>query len=194
MLIQYFGGCLRGGIIVGLGVMCLESVFSAPSPPASLEIGQPVPAVVLRAADGKYVFLGDLCYSGPAKVQKPRSTVVLNFMGVDCAPCKRELPQFLAQVNATTGGMVRAFLINTDPLSRRTDLDLLIKEYSVTCEVLLDPYKVAMKKFKLQAIPRTLVIAADGRLVGSIEGAVEDYADRLAELLRQANGVGLGTE
>ncbi|OQW96198.1 MAG: hypothetical protein BWK77_05900, partial [Verrucomicrobia bacterium A1] len=103
-----------------------------------------VASIVLPNLDGKYIYLSNICYPGEEKLRKPRSVVVLNFMATWCGPCKKELPELLAVCREYRDQGVSLFVVSTDSLSKRADLEKLIADFGVDSEVLLDPYRVAL--------------------------------------------------
>ena len=143
------------------------------------------PTIVLRNLAGNYVFLANICYPGPENKSNPKSVVVLNFMASDCAPCKKELPFFLKTVAEYKDKGVRPFLVSTDVFAKHDDLKAVLKEFKVTCDVLLDPYKVAKEKFNVPAIPRTIVLSRSRSLVAFLT-AGEQYEKQLKDALDKA--------
>lgn len=143
------------------------------------------PALVLRNMAGDYVFLSAFCYPEPEKPKHPKSVVVLNFMASDCVPCKEEMPVFLKVTGEFKDKGVKVFVVGTDEFSKQEDLKAVVKQLAVTCEVLLDPYKVACKKFKVEAIPRTIVLSRSREIVGVL-GAGEGFEKQLKALIEKA--------
>ena len=151
--------------------------------------GKVAPAPILVTMDGHYVHLGKLYYPGAEKPREPRSVVVLNFMGLKCAPCRRELPLFLEVVRGAvqsetlqkSGVGIRYFVVSTDPLSAKEALRAFLAEQGIDPdhEVLLDPYRKAAEKFGVNGIPRTFVISPRGRIAADIAGATADYKTTL---------------
>lgn len=148
-------------------------------------IGPAAPTPILATIDGQYQFLSKLYYPGEERPREPRAVVALNFMGLKCGPCRKELPQFLEVVRSAAksgkvkelGVPVRHFVVSTDPLSAKEDLRAFLLDQGIDpeTEVLLDPYQKAAEKFGVKGIPRTFVISPQGRIVADIEGATEDY-------------------
>ena len=151
--------------------------------------GATAPAPILVTMDGQYIHLAKFYYPGAEKPREPRSVVVLNFMGLKCAPCRKELPLFLEVVRGAaksetiqqSGVGFRYFVISTDPLSTKEALRAFLVEQGIDpdSEVLLDPYRKAAEKFGVNGIPRTLVISPRGRIVADIAGAAADYKTTL---------------
>ena len=175
------------------GILALAGGLGAISASAQTHrAGALAPGPVLITLDGQYRFLNKLYYEGPARPADPKAVVVLNFMGVDCPPCRKELPLFLDAVrgNGTNRAAFRFFLVSTDPLSRKEDLRSFLKGVGVNpeTEVLLDPYHKAADAFGVSSIPRTFVIAPDGRIVADLSGISEEYFARLTNGIQAAFG------
>ena len=156
-------------------------------------VGTAAPTPVLATFDGQYQFLGKLYYAGESRAKDPKSVVVLSFMALECAPCRKELPVFLEVMRKaalTPGTPVRYFLVNLDKLSRKEELRVYLEGAGVKTEteVLLDPYHKASNSFGVIATPRTFVISPAGRIVADISGAVDEYRVALTQGLEKAMG------
>lgn len=157
-------------------------------------VGTTAPAPILVTMDQRYQFLSKLYYSGEERPREPRAIVALNFMGLKCAHCRKEMPIFLeimrplAERSRTNSTPIRYFLISTDPLSSKAALGKFFDEQKidVASEVLLDPYKKAAEKFGVTNIPRTLVISSKGQVMADIKGAPDGYKQQLIEGVRAA--------
>lgn len=178
------------------GMLLALGLVSAPSFAQTNLVVAMAPAPVLATFDGQYRFLGKLYYAGAPRPREPKCVVALSFMGLDCPPCRREMPLFLdamrqtATSNAPGRPPVRYFLVSTDPLSKKEALRALLTELKVNLEteVLLDPYRKAAEAFGVNGIPRTFVIAPDGKITADIAGAVEGYREALVKGIEMALG------
>ncbi len=165
-----------------------------PAPAQTNTAGTIAPPHVMISISGQYQDLAKLYYQGPERPRQPRAAVALNFMGLDCLPCRAELPLFMEVVrssikqNEPSGRRVRFFLVSTDSLGRKEELRhfLLANGVNPETEALLDPYGKAREKFGVKAIPRTLVISPQGRITADIEGAVAGYKELLANGIAEA--------
>jgi len=180
-------------LISGLVVLAASWCPTAPGAETNL-VGTVAPTPVLVTPGGDHQFLGRLYYRGDERPRRPRSAVVLNFMGLKCIPCRKELPHFLrvvrkaAKQSAESGARLRFFVVSTDPLSAKADLRKFLeaKKMDFQTEVLLDPYRKAAAKFGVKAIPRTVVISPQGRITADITGLGNDYADILRKGIETA--------
>ena len=170
-----------------IALICASLVRLSASAADSVE--ETAPAPILVTLDGQYIHLAKFYYPGAEKPREPRSVVVLNFMGLKCAPCRKELPLFLEVVRGAaksetiqkSGVGFRYFVISTDPLSTKEALRAFLAEQGIDpdSEVLLDPYRKAAEKFGVNGIPRTFVISPRGRIAADIAGATADYKTTL---------------
>lgn len=148
--------------------------------------------LVLRDMTGRYVKLNEVCYPGSEQPRMPRQTLVLNFMQYNCVRCIEELPDLLSFLRESRTNRVAGFLISLDPLSKGRELEELVSKMGVDCGVLLDPYKVAAMKLGVVSpnggggIPRTFVIAPDGRIVADIRGRVDSISENLRTAVERA--------
>lgn len=148
------------------------------------QMGAAAPTPILVTMDGQYLYFSKLYYPGYERPREPRSVVVVNFMGLKCLPCRKELPVFLETVRAASkskkaaemGMKIRYFVISVDPLSAKEPLRKFFEEQGIDpeTEVLLDPYKKAAEKFGVDGIPRTFVISPMGKLVADVPWTGKD--------------------
>jgi cytochrome c biogenesis protein CcmG, thiol:disulfide interchange protein DsbE len=97
-------------------------------------------------------------------------TVLLNFWASWCGPCREEMPE-LARLARQYEGKVRFIGVN---LAVRDDVRVskaLLKKVNVPYLNLLDQQGKAAIDFRVQAIPTTLLIDPDGKVVGRVLGA-----------------------
>src|SRR5712691_3982939 len=143
---------------------------------------QPAPETGFTDADGKPVSFAD--FKG-----KP---VVVNLWATWCQPCLREMPSLdrlqakfddklaVAAVSEDRGGAQRV-----GPFVATLGLHKL--------KIYLDPQSNVAHAFKVRGLPTSIVIDAQGRVVGRVEGAAEwDSAAMLAVLkpfLESGSGV-----
>jgi peroxiredoxin len=172
--IRYMAACT-------LSTVGLALAHGAETGAATNRVGTTIPHVGLRDLAGCYRVLTDLCYAGPEQPAKPRSPMVLNFFALNCKYCVEELPAFLEVGREFKKKSAKFFLVVTDPLSKDEQVRNTVGQ--LDCDVLRDPYQVACKKFGVQGLPRTFVIAADGTIVADIAGFKPDYAVLLREKL-----------
>ena len=135
-------------------------------------VGNPAPTFELASVerDGPRISLASL-----------RGTpVVLNFWASWCAPCKKEMPAF-ERVHQRVGDDVAFLGVNGND-SRRLALRL-IEETGVSYPSVYDPDDTLYRRYKLVGRPVTVLIGADGEVVASRAGELDE--DELIALLEQ---------
>ncbi len=144
-----------------------------PAGTATAEVGAPAPDVRLDYLDG-----------GSEQLSAHRGTpVVLNFWSSTCAPCLQEMPA-IQHVSAAQEGKVTVLGVDvTDTERAGTDM---VRRTGVTYRNARDPKAQVMAAFGGTALPRTVVIGADGTVLDTHSGALS--AAELTDLLRR-NGV-----
>jgi len=107
--------------------------------------------------------------------------LVINFFARTCPPCVAEMPEFEA-VSNTLGDAVNFVGISTDP--RQEDAQILIEETGVTYDLGWDPTGELFAKFGGFAMPTTVFVSSDGRVVEVWSGVLTaaDLTAKIQEL------------
>jgi thiol-disulfide isomerase/thioredoxin len=99
--------------------------------------------------------------------------VVLNFWATWCIPCRKEMPDLAAIQNEYAALGVQVVGASADPLNERQKVVTFIKETGINFPVWLGATTDDMKRFGLEpALPGTLVIGRDGKLLAIKNGVV----------------------
>jgi thiol-disulfide isomerase/thioredoxin len=139
------------------------------------EIGQPAPNVRLEYLDGGVQELAEVAGTG--------TPVVLNFWSSTCAPCLNEMPA-LQQVSKELDGDVT--FVGVDVTDTEEAGKKMVERTGVTYRNARDPRSEIFATFGGIALPRTVLIDADGTVAATHSG--ELTADELRSLLDE-NGL-----
>ncbi len=129
-----------------------------------------LPAAALTRLDGTRTTLAD--YAG-----KP---VVLNFWATWCIPCVAELPELDRLAEA---GSVHVLAVSADRGGADAVRPFAAAHHLAHLTLLVDPGSDAVHAFGVAGFPTTLVIGADGRLRGTLEGPAA-WGDGAAAIAR----------
>jgi thiol-disulfide isomerase/thioredoxin len=100
--------------------------------------------------------------------------VVLNFWATYCIPCRKEMPDLAAIQNEFAALGVQVVGVNTDELKDRSKVLQFVKETKINFPIWVGGSTEHMVKFGLgAALPGTVVIGRDGRVVKIIAGVVD---------------------
>jgi thiol-disulfide isomerase/thioredoxin len=128
---------------------------------AALAAGETVEKTVLTDLDGMEVRLDSLLAEGP---------VVINFWATWCKPCRVEMPH-LERVYEKLGPRGVSFAaVSLD--SRRAGVRVrnYMEKNEVSLPVYWDPRGILARRFKVAAIPTTLLIGVDGEIAFRTRG------------------------
>jgi thiol-disulfide isomerase/thioredoxin len=133
---------------------------------------QPAPEMSFTALDGKPISLAD--FKG--------KLVVLNLWATWCQPCLKEMPS-LAKLEATLGPALVVLAVSEDrggadvvkPFLAKLDLDKII--------IGLDPKSSAIHTLHARGLPTSLVVNAEGNVLGKVEGAPDWESNEMVATL-----------
>jgi thiol-disulfide isomerase/thioredoxin len=136
------------------------------------EGGGDLPSSEVEMADGTTVALADVLDGRP---------LVVNFFASWCAPCRAEMPDFAA-VHRDVGDRV-GFLGLAMQDTREAGAEL-VELTGVSYPWGLDPSGEIFAELGGFAMPTTVYVAADGEILGSDSGAIDQsqLSDRLVDL------------
>jgi thiol-disulfide isomerase/thioredoxin len=133
---------------------------------------QPAPQVGFTDADGKPVTLAD--FKG-----KP---VVVNFWATWCQPCLKEMPS-LDRLQADLDGRLVVAAVSEDRMGAQRVIPFVAEMGLDKLKIYLDPRAELGRAFNVRGLPTSIVIDAEGKVVGRVEGAAEwDSAEIMALL------------
>jgi len=140
------------------GAAGTDGVFFKPSPDPA-----PLPRDPFRDGSGNEVTLA--AFTG-----RP---VLLNFWAPWCARCVKELPS-LARLKAALGeDGLQIVILNLDRAGGPSIPDFLAEHDAAVFEPYTDPAKKLMRAFRINGLPTTILIAADGTEIARHEGEAE---------------------
>lgn len=138
------------------------------------------PAVQLSVTDltGKPLSLEELY--GPL--------LLVNFWATWCAPCVKELPTLRDLQQAEGGEGLQVVTIALDRGGANIVAPFLAAQGLGDLPVYLDPRATAMAAFTLRGLPTSVLLAADGRELGRLEGEADWNGEAARALIRHYRG------
>jgi cytochrome c biogenesis protein CcmG, thiol:disulfide interchange protein DsbE len=149
--------------IAGLAALIAGGVWLArgrlASPPAPVAVGSAAPGFRLPAVQpaGSVRTLTD--YAG--------HPLLVNFWATWCQPCRDEMPSLERLYRADSVRGLRIVAVSIDDGSAAPAIRDFIKSYGLTFDVLHDARSAVMARYQVRGVPQTLLVAADGRIVGT---------------------------
>jgi peroxiredoxin len=174
---------------VTLGFLAAFAVFSAMvktdlrknvSPLPQIRIGEPLKDLTFLNTAGEEVTLQQLSTG--------KRVVVLNFWASWCAPCRVEMPSFSKVYSDREKDGVLILGINED--EDRSNMETYLNERPVHFPILIDRESAAMKQLGVRALPTTIIVDGDGKVLQVQEGILE-YLELLIDTHLKADSIRL---
>ena len=167
-----------GSLAALIAAVALIAAFGAGGSGDELGAGAPatgesdLPAQTFELFDGTEATFAD--FAG--------EPLVINFWASWCPSCVAELPEFQAVHEALGDDVQFLGIANADDRARGLDL---IEETGVTYQLADDPKGDLFREFGNIAMPTTIFVSADGRIVDSFAGQLNESAlvERVEKLL-----------
>jgi len=101
--------------------------------------------------------------------------VILNFWATYCVPCRKEMPDLARVQNEYAALGVQVIGAAADALSDQAKVRQFIKETKLNFPIWLGASAADMRRFGLgAALPGTVIIGRDGKIVAQIRGIVKE--------------------
>ena len=111
--------------------------------------------IVLTDLEGNEVKVDSLLAEGP---------VVLNFWATWCRPCRTEMPHIEKIAADLVSRKVHFAAISLDAKNRKAQLEKFIVKNEIKLPVYVDPSGTTAKRFKVAAIPTTVVLDSEAEI------------------------------
>jgi peroxiredoxin len=115
--------------------------------------------------------------------------VILNFWATYCIPCRKEMPDLAAIQNQYAALGVQVIGASSDDVTALSKVRQFIRETKLNFPVWMGATAADMQRFGLgSALPGTVVIGRDGKIVASIRGVIKqaELKKHLDHMLAQA--------
>lgn len=127
---------------------------------------------LIKQADGRY------------KTQVIDYAVVLNFFATYCIPCVKEIPTFNKIATAYSGKPVRFVYVNVDNEKTPEEVKAFAREKGVAVEMMFPSVSYAVQAYKIETLPRIVVIDRKGKVSAVITGFHEHLSEQLGQIIQ----------
>jgi peroxiredoxin len=163
----------RSGSLALLSAVVTAALFAVPGS-AAISRGQVPPDFTGTALDGRKITLSKF---------RGKNPVVLNFFAEFCPPCRKEFPHLKALDQKFRAAGLQVISVSLD--EDRATAAVVPNEHKVAFPVIFDPKGGIAEKYGVQAIPHTVVIDRDGKVVTTLIGLDLEALDQaVAQVLK----------
>jgi cytochrome c biogenesis protein CcmG, thiol:disulfide interchange protein DsbE len=166
-----------GGALTALALGCAPDTDRF----RPLQAGDPAPAFAASMPGGDTVSLGAL----------RGDPVLLNVWATWCPPCREEMPalQVLHETYGPRG--LRVIGVSVDSRGAESAIRSFTADHGITFTILHDPAEAVSRQFRINGVPETFLIDADGRIahrwIGAFDPLADDATRRIEAALTRAN-------
>jgi peroxiredoxin len=147
-------------VVIVIGALTLISNLYATD--KKLIEGSKAPDFTLAGLDGKQYKLSD--YKG--------KTVMVNFWGTFCPPCKEEMPAIQHQFDKRDNQNVEFLALNLG--ESKITVQNFIDQLKITFPVLLDDNEATRKRYGVSYYPTTFFITPEGKIAKIMVGEMSE--------------------
>ena len=137
-------------------------------------VGQPAPEIELETATGEKFQLSKL----KGKI------VVLDFWASWCGPCMQTMPEVDKIVGEFPADKVKLFAVNLEEPAERAKSAM--ERLKLQTEIVLDIDGVAAQRYQANAIPQTVIIDRNGKVLNVFVGGGQQFLQNFREALEKA--------
>ncbi len=153
----------------------------AAAAPEGIKLGEFIPALPPQPAP--QISFADLAGNAAALGDFRGKPVLINLWATWCQPCLREMPS-LQRLQAALGDGLVLLAISQDRGGARIVEPFVAQQGLDKLRVYLDPKSEVGHAFAVRGLPTSILIDADGRVVGRVEGAAEWDAPAFLAIVR----------
>ncbi len=163
-------------IVKNMAVLLVAGMLLSTSTQADV-IGNPAPDFTLKSRSGENVKLSEL----------RGEVVMINFWASWCAPCRQEMPllEDIYKKYSELGFVLLGVNVEEDA-SKAMEL---LREIPVSFPILYDNANEVSKRYKVVAMPTTVMVDRDGTMRylhrGYLPGYEEEYIKQVKELIKE---------
>jgi thiol-disulfide isomerase/thioredoxin len=158
-------------LLSAVGAQAADSVKLGEFIPARAP--QPAPAVSFTTAAGRRATLGDF---------RGRPAVV-NLWATWCAPCLSEMPS-LDKLQQEFAGRLTVAAVAEDHGGAEVVNPFVTRQHFHALAIFLDPHERLAQALDVNFLPTSIVLDADGRIVGKIVGPTDWISAKMLAVLR----------
>jgi thiol-disulfide isomerase/thioredoxin len=154
-------------------LVLLASTLSAAAQaaePDKIKLGEFIPAATPQPAPE--ISLADRAGNPVALADFNGKFLVLNLWATWCAPCLNEMPS-LERLQAKFGPALTVIAVSEDRGGDKVVAPFVADHQLDKLRIYLDPSSAVSHAFAVRGLPTTLVIDANGRVLGKVEGEAD---------------------
>ena len=148
--------------------------------PDKIRIGEFIPAATPQPAPE--ISFTDSADNPVALVDLKGKFLLLNLWATWCEPCLKEMPS-LERLQTRLGPALTVVAVSEDRGGDKVVAPFIAEHRFDKLQVYLDPKSNVSHAFAVRGLPTTLVIDAEGMVLGKVEGAADWDSDKMLAVL-----------
>jgi thiol-disulfide isomerase/thioredoxin len=151
-----------------------------PAEPDKIKLGEFIPAAPPQPAPE--ISFSDSAGNTTTLADFEGKFLVLNLWATWCVPCLEEMPS-LERLQAKFGPALTVVAVSEDRGGDKVVAPFVAEHQIDTIRIYLDPKSAVSHAFAVRGLPTTLVIDAEGRVLGKVEGEADWDSDQMQAVI-----------
>jgi thiol-disulfide isomerase/thioredoxin len=167
-------------VVSVFGALLLGSAALRADEPDSIKLGEFIPAASPQPAPE--ISFTDMAGKPASLADFKGKFVLVNLWATWCQPCLKEMPSVIS-LQTRLGPALTVLAISEDRAGARIVNDFVAAHHFDKLAVYLDPNSTVSHAFEARGLPTSILIGADGKVLGQVDGGADWDSDAIRDAL-----------